>query len=236
MWQVPTGFEQANNWARVAHGDELSDAELVHFDQVDDDAAAHPPIAVLAHNRADALRKLLSALSEADGLNLKRVTVYQDGSNHRVARAVADFFPSSLVRLPKGGEGAGPVLSSRLTFNYRFMLEHAFDRCADHVIVLEEDLLVSRDFLVLFTAAVGLMRADPTIFCTSGGFFVCVCPRRRCVFFNARGECACAGYNDNGFDSNVADGTRLWRGEHFMALGWMLSSDALELVEPQWQV
>ena len=42
MWQVPTGFEQANNWARVAHGDELSDAELVHFDQVDDDAAAHP--------------------------------------------------------------------------------------------------------------------------------------------------------------------------------------------------
>jgi hypothetical protein len=29
-----------------------------------------------------------------------------------------------------------------------------------------------------------------------------------------------SGYNDNGFEAATADALRIWRGEHFMALGW----------------
>ena len=37
----------------------------------------HPPIAVLAHNRGDALRKLFDSLREAEGVDFSRVFVYQ---------------------------------------------------------------------------------------------------------------------------------------------------------------
>ena len=47
------------------------------------------------------------------------------------------------------------MLSSKLTFNYRFMMEHALanHEWADHIIVLEDDLIVSTDFVSFFNKA-----------------------------------------------------------------------------------
>ncbi len=47
-----------------------------------------------------------------------------------------------------------PVLSSKLTINYRFMLEHAFGGGHEYVIVLEDDLEIARDALRFFALAV----------------------------------------------------------------------------------
>jgi hypothetical protein len=76
---------------------------------------------------------------------------------------------------------AEPVLSSRLTYNYRFMLEHAFSEGGGgiggggggggghpFVLVLEDDLEVAPDALRFFTLAAAAMEQDPSIFCASG--------------------------------------------------------------------
>ena len=56
-----------------------------------------------------------------------------------------------------------------------------------------------------FTWAAQAMAQDNTIFCASG-------------------------YNDNGFDAATFDSARVWRGEHFMALGWMVGRDSFAQV------
>ena len=37
----------------------------------------HPPIVVLVHNRAEALRRLLRSVRRAEGADMSRVTIYQ---------------------------------------------------------------------------------------------------------------------------------------------------------------
>jgi hypothetical protein len=168
--------------------------------------ASHPPIVVLVHDRADALRRLMNSVRAAAEANFSLVTVYQDGADRAVEMVVSDFKGANLVRLPESDDSRkGPVLLSRLTYNYRLMLDHAFQENseADHVIVLEDDLIISEDALVFFRQGAHLMQRDPSVFCVSG-------------------------YNDNGFASNTADASAVLRGQHFMALGWMTSRDVYE--------
>ena len=162
----------------------------------------HPAIVVLVHNRAQALDRLLGSVSRAAGANMSRVTVYQDGSERAVEVVVRRWDPVVLVRLPEfHGQPETPILSSRLTWNYRFMLEHAFRQGHDYVLVLEDDLEIAPDALRFFSWAAKVMAEDKSIFCASG-------------------------YNDNGFEAGTRDSSRVWRGEHFMALGWMVSRDS----------
>ena len=162
----------------------------------------HPAIVVLVHNRAEALDRLLGSVSRAAGANMSRVTVYQDGSERAVEVVVRSWDPVVLVRLPEfQGEPETPILSSRLTWNYRFMLEHSFRQGHDYVLVLEDDLEIAPDALRFFSWAAKVMAEDKSIFCASG-------------------------YNDNGFEAGTRDSSRVWRGEHFMALGWMVSRDS----------
>lgn len=135
------------------------------------------------------------------------VTIYQDGSHRGVERAVRDFNPARLVRLPREPLASRdkPVLSSKLTYNYRFMLEHAFAQDAPFVLVLEDDLEIAPDALLYFRWAGEAMERDPSIFCASG-------------------------YNDNGFEAATGDVARVWRGEHFMALGWMVARESFAQV------
>jgi hypothetical protein len=68
---------------------------------------------------------------------------------------VRDFYPARLIRLPEAPDSTKdePVLSSKLTYNYRFMLEHAFGQGHAYVLVLEDDLEISPDCLLFFTWA-----------------------------------------------------------------------------------
>ena len=162
---------------------------------------------VLVHDRAQALLRLLLSVRRARGADLSRVTVYQDGMHRGVEQVVRELYPVRLVRLPAQPPSAKeqPVLSSRLTYNYRFMMQHAFAQGHPFVLVLEDDLEIAPDALLFFTWAANVMDQDPTIFCASG-------------------------YNDNGFDAATADPSRIWRGEHFMALGWMIGRESFEHV------
>ena len=89
---------------------------------------AHPPIVVLAHNRAQALRRLLRSVQRAAGADMSRVTVYQDGTHRGVEVVVREFYPVRLVRLPPEAPDVKgrPVLSSKLTYNYRCVCVYAY--------------------------------------------------------------------------------------------------------------
>ena len=133
-----------------------------------------------------------------------------------VETVVRSFFPIQHVRLPPSPptDRASNILNSRLTQNYRFMIDHGFKMYPDarHLIVLEDDLEISVDAVRFFTEAANVMDRDSTIFCVSG-------------------------YNDNGFSLFVKDSARVYRGQHFMALGWMTSRSIYETdVLPHWRM
>ena len=68
---------------------------------------------------------------------------------------------------------------------------------AAYGIVLEEDMVVSPDFLTYFLRLAPAMDADPSLFCISA-------------------------YNDNGLDHLAEDSTLVYRTEWFVGLGWLI--------------
>lgn len=55
-----------------------------------------------------------------------------------------------------------------LTQHYKWALDRIFiERNHSHAIILEDDMLLSEDFLTYFAAAAPLLKQDPTIWCIS---------------------------------------------------------------------
>ena len=65
---------------------------------------------------------------------------------------------------------------------------------------MEDDLLLSPDFLTLFVSAAWLLKADPSLWCVSA-------------------------WNDQGFPHTTRDPSRLRRTDYFPGLGWMISAE-----------
>jgi hypothetical protein len=52
--------------------------------------------------------------------------------------------------------------------HYRFVLTYVFERSSfAHAILVEEDMVLSPDFLTLFEATAPLLDADPSLYCVS---------------------------------------------------------------------
>ena len=71
------------------------------------------------------------------------------------------------------------------------------ERAYTHMILLEEDLVVSPDFLALFRETAWLLHVDHSLWCVSA-------------------------WNDDGFRSLASNEARLFRTGYFPGLGWML--------------
>ncbi|CUE71400.1 Hypothetical protein, putative, partial [Bodo saltans] len=77
---------------------------------------------------------------------------------------------------------------------------HCFGGCSapsSHVIILEDDMRVSHDFLEMFESLAPILEIDPTVWCISS-------------------------WNDNGFRSFELPTDRFFRSSYFPGLGWML--------------
>ncbi|KAK3271742.1 hypothetical protein CYMTET_19928, partial [Cymbomonas tetramitiformis] len=72
-------------------------------------------------------------------------------------------------------------------------------------VVMEEDLLPSKDFLRYMQQAAALLERDPSVFVASA-------------------------WNDNGHNGMVSDESMVLRGDHFMALGWLLTRKSYQQV------
>jgi hypothetical protein len=117
-------------------------------------------------------------------------------------------------KTPLGGRKGAPPRPTpghvALAAHYGWALARAFgDGGASHVIIMEDDMLVSRDFLTFFAAAAPLLRADPTLWCASS-------------------------WNDNGARALLSDTSTLRRTGFFPGLGWMLTAALWVELAPRW--
>jgi hypothetical protein len=132
----------------------------------------HSPVVVFAYNRPDHLRQTLTALAEAELAKESRVRVYADGPRDEAARAGVeavrrvlddpawrDRFAAFEVRASDANKGLATSIIGGVT---------EVIEAEGRAIVLEDDLIVSRDFLRFMNDALDFYRDDPTVGSISG--------------------------------------------------------------------
>ncbi|KAL3157358.1 hypothetical protein ABBQ32_011839 [Trebouxia sp. C0010 RCD-2024] len=193
-------------------GGELSNAAVILF----------------CYNRTEYLGKTLDSLAGLVGLD--RVTIYvsQDGKDTAVANVVQQYGQGALApphtsffehwqrdRVPQLGPDQASYMAydSRhawLSQHYKWALDRAFlEEGHSHVIIVEDDMLFSPDFLQFFEATAVLLDHDPTLWCVST-------------------------WNDNGLKSYDWDAVRMLRTSYFPGLGWMMRRQLWLELSPHW--
>ncbi|CAN0297363.1 unnamed protein product [Ascophyllum nodosum] len=162
------------------------------------------PVVLLTCNRATLLSETIKSLRQVRGMDMGRVLVLQDGSDSEVAAVVKreglylmqHIAAPGLRGGPRAGEGA-----TRIAMHYKFSLNHVFEREpeAPAVIIVEDDLLLSPDFLEYFEANAPILERDADTLVLSA-------------------------WNDNGYRGRVSDKSELQRTLYFPGLGWLLLS------------
>ncbi|CAN0428795.1 unnamed protein product, partial [Ectocarpus fasciculatus] len=99
-----------------------------------------------------------------------------------------------------GGPKPGDNGARRIAMHYKFALQHAFERRpqAPAVVIVEDDLLFSPDFLEYLETNAPVLERDPTTLVLSA-------------------------WNDNGYAGRVSDKAELKRTQYFPGLGWLLT-------------
>lgn len=130
------------------------------------------PVVVFAYNRPDHLRQTLTALADADLARDSRVRVYADGPRNEAARegvaAVRAVLDDAVWRALFGtfevvASDENKGLARAIIGGVSEVVEQA-----GRVIVLEDDLIVSRDFLRFMNDALDFYEADQTVGSISG--------------------------------------------------------------------
>ena len=185
-------------------GDDMSDAAIL----------------VVAYNRPDYLTRTLESLASVADLHLVSVYVSQDGDDASVARVASGaagrlgaprtrgFAHWRRPRTPQLGYGQPG--HAYLAQHYKWALDKVFlERGHSHVIVVEDDMLFSPDFVSYFRRTATLLRRDPSLWCVSS-------------------------WNDNGLATHARDPLALRRTGYFPGLGWMMRRELWEELGPAW--
>lgn len=179
------------------------------------EAHAHTlPVMVICHNRPEELGVTLDSLLLL-GPTPPPILVAQDGTNQQVGQqATSRGIPlmqnedNTHQRHLDGGK--------KIARHYAKSLHHAFEvefPSAPAIIVLEDDLKVSPDFMDWFVQASQVIASDPSLWCASA-------------------------WNDNGFAANTHPELDLYtvkRTSLFPGLGWLLFRTEYEAtLRPKW--
>ena len=157
------------------------------------------PVVLLACDRESLLRDALTSLVAGCGAEPEDILVVRDGDDAAVERVVREFRG---VRFASRARNPRKVLdgAARIAGHYEFALKKAMEAFADApaVVVAEDDLVFSPDFLAYFSAVGPIVERDASVFVVSA-------------------------WNDNGFaDADAADPAALRRSAWFPGLGWLL--------------
>lgn len=159
------------------------------------------PILLMAHRRAEVLRKTLDSLAEVRDFSAERLFVAQDGDDRNVSAILKQRnLAREVHQQPPVGGQRWKVGATRIARHYKWSVNRAFrhfDKTAPGLIIIEDDLLFSPDFLEYLHAAAPLLDEDPSLWVVSA-------------------------WNDNGFRSLVHEAKRLQRTEFMPGLGWLL--------------
>ena len=170
-------------------------------------------ILILVYNRVKYFRQCMEALHALPEFHRYKVVVSQDGDDLQMANAINEakaLSPNMLhirhAHPPKPFEEAGVLFF--IASHYKFALDSVFNMGLSHVIVLEDDLLVSPDFLRMFEALAPILDTDSSIMCISS-------------------------FNDNGFSHLHLPPNLFMRTRYFPGLGWMMRSDVWHELSPK---
>ena len=129
----------------------------------------------------------------------------QDGVNDEAALLAKKFKFELILHERTVVDVSGTSLLAR---HYKFALDEILlKRNHSHLIIVEDDMIVSPDFLEFFESAAFVMKQDPTIWCASS-------------------------WNDMGVSQYVFDSKRVFRSDYFSGLGWMLTSETWKKLSP----
>ena len=178
-------------------------------------------VLVVAYNRPDYLRQTLDSLAKVSRLSDISVYVSQDGFDEGVARVASEGQLRGLgkpqtrgyehwqrERIPQLGQNQPG--HAWLAQHYKWAIDKIFiDRAHSHVIIVEDDMLFSPDFLVFFKQTAHLLARDESLWCIST-------------------------WNDNGLASHARDPLRLFRTSYFPGLGWMMRRELWNEIGSIW--
>eukprot|EP01065_Artemidia_motanka_P051155 TRINITY_DN8930_c0_g1_i1.p1 TRINITY_DN8930_c0_g1~~TRINITY_DN8930_c0_g1_i1.p1 ORF type:complete len:751 (+),score=190.91 TRINITY_DN8930_c0_g1_i1:203-2455(+) len=184
-------------------------------------------VVVIAYNRPDLLRESLEALNKAALSKHAKVYVSQDGMEPAVMDVANNFeamgrvthivhprkILNNTVRFVLGqATPARAPGTMYLAAHYKWALDQMFvERDHTHAIILEDDMLVSKDFLAFFEMAAPLLDIDPSLWCVSS-------------------------WNDNGYRHLDLNKKQLFRTQFFPGLGWMLKRETWMELRKSWPI
>ncbi|KAK8405701.1 hypothetical protein O3P69_001896 [Scylla paramamosain] len=163
------------------------------------------PVVVVTANKPRHLYRLLRNLYTIEGGGQADVLVVIDSAHQETLALAGVMGVAALVHRPEG------VRSNRTNANIRFALYSVFRHfpAADKAILLEDDLLLSPDFLSFFHQAAWVLDNDPTVFCVNA-------------------------FNSNSLPDTAADASQLLRSESFPMYGWMVRRSYARQVITNW--
>ena len=156
-------------------------------------------------------------LGQLGGMALReKFTIYvsDDAGDAKVRDAAAEsgIVQEVLVHRPRPPRTAfekGKGLW-KISEHFRAALEATLtERGHSHVVMVEDDLLLSPDFLRLFWQSAWLLERDPSLWCVSA-------------------------WNDQGFPHTANDPRRLMRTDYFPGLGWMIEAATWRELRERW--
>ncbi|XP_065845188.1 protein O-linked-mannose beta-1,2-N-acetylglucosaminyltransferase 1-like [Oscarella lobularis] len=173
-----------------------------------------PIVIIASSNRGSYLAQCIQSLFALPGLNSSLISVFIDGYSVEIQRLV-NLFLIKNVQFPKVKSTSDMEQIFRnadvVAAHYFRSLKTSWEifPTKDCVIVLEEDLIVSPDFLYYFHYLKPLLDKDETLLTVSA-------------------------WNDNGYLHTSTDNSKLYRTEFFPGLGWLLSKSLWLEISPKW--
>nr|SVE75135.1 EOG090X06K9 [Daphnia dolichocephala] len=180
------------------------------------------PVIVFSCNRPDIRRSLDGLLKYRPDAKKFPIIVSQDcahGATADVIRSYSDASQVTYIQQPDQSEPIVPPGEAKfkgyfkIARHYLFGLNQIF-RKFNHsaVIIVEDDLDVAPDFFSYFASTYQLLKSDPTLWCVSA-------------------------WNDNGKARlvDMQQGSQLlYRSDFFPGLGWMITKELWDELEPKW--
>lgn len=141
------------------------------------------PIAVLAYNRVQHIKIVLAALAQSPGFSARRLHVFCDAA---ASEADEESCEATRAAVRQWVRRHGGRMVER-SINYRFfnITEAVSELCADRgrVVVVEDDVVVSPDFLAYVDGALDRYAEDPRVFLVGGYMFAAEHPPAPPLFF-----------------------------------------------------
>jgi hypothetical protein len=169
-------------------------------------------IVVICNNRDKLLRKSLYSILSARGVDERGfVIISQNGNNEQVGETIREEFPE--LQLIRNDKQDNLKAELRLPAHFKWTFDKvfwSFPQCHKGMVIIEEDLEVSPDFLEYFELTAPVVENDPTLLTTSL-------------------------WNDIGFEWNSNDKNMILRTTFFPGLGWWLSRSLwFDVLREEW--